>query len=160
MFFIRTASTRDVEKIRPVLLETWHDTYDSIYSEDVVNDICENWHSLDAIKKNVEERNAEYIVADNGEFIGGMAFIKAPSEDGIAYISQLYVLPDQQGQGVGRDLLAEMEMNFPEAKLMRLGVDARNVKAVGFYERFGYRNTNVRLEENGMEALVFEKQLL
>jgi ribosomal protein S18 acetylase RimI-like enzyme len=56
-------------------------------------------------------------------------------------------------------LLQEIEMSFPEAKVMRLGVDARNVKAVGFYERFGYKNMNIRLEEGGMEALVFEKQL-
>ena len=99
------------------------------------------------------------MVADDGKALGGVAFVKGPSEDGIAYLSQLYVLPEHQRQGVGRDLLQEIEMSFPEAKVMRLGVDARNVKAVGFYERFGYKNMNIRLEEGGMEALVFEKQL-
>ncbi len=159
MFFVRTASVRDIDKIRPVLVETWHDTYDGIYGVDFVNDICETWHSADAIKQNVEDRNAEYVVADDGQSLGGVAYVKAPSEDGIAYLSQIYVLPEHQRQGIGRDLLEEIELSFPEAKLMRLGVDARNVKAVGFYERFGYRNTNIRLEEGGLEALVFEKQL-
>ena len=159
MFFVRTASVRDLDKIRPVLVDTWHDTYDAIYSAEIVNDICENWHSVEAIKQNLEDRNAEFVVADDGKTLAGVAFVKAPSEDGIAYLSQLYVLPEHQRQGIGRDLLQEIEMSFPEAKVMRLGVDARNVKAVGFYERFGYKNMNIRLEEGGMEALVFEKQL-
>jgi ribosomal protein S18 acetylase RimI-like enzyme len=159
VFFVRTASVRDIDKIRPVLVDTWHDTYDAIYSAEIVNDICENWHSVEAIKQNLEDRNSEFVVADDGKTLGGVAFVKAPSEDGIAYLSQLYVLPEYQRQGIGRDLLQEIEMSFPEAKVMRLGVDARNVKAVGFYERFGYKNMNIRLEEGGMEALVFEKQL-
>jgi ribosomal protein S18 acetylase RimI-like enzyme len=164
LFFIRTASVRDIDRVRPVLVDTWHNTYDDIYSAEIVNDICETWHSVDTIKANIDERNAEYVVADSGEAIGGMAYVKGPKSDvgseGIAYLSQLYVLPEFQGQGIGCDLMDEVEASFPEAKLMRLGVDARNVKAVGFYEHFGYKNTGIRLEEGGMEALVFEKALL
>jgi hypothetical protein len=29
--FIRTAGERDLDEIRTLLVETWHDTYDGIY---------------------------------------------------------------------------------------------------------------------------------
>ena len=29
--FVRTASSRDIEAVRALLVETWHDTYDAIY---------------------------------------------------------------------------------------------------------------------------------
>lgn len=163
MFFVRTASVRDADKIQSLLIDTWHDTYDAIYSVEMVNDICADWHNLEAIGKNIDARNAEYVVADSGEEIGGMAFVKAPNEEGIAYLSQLYVLPKLQGQGIGKDLLGEIELNFPEAKKMRLGVDSNNLKAIGFYEHMGYENTGFSFEDTvsgrTIQALILEKAI-
>lgn len=31
MYFVRTASARDLDKVRALLNETWHATYDNLY---------------------------------------------------------------------------------------------------------------------------------
>lgn len=163
MFFVRTASIRDVEKVQLLLVETWHATYDAIHGAEFVDDICQTWHNVENIKSNIESRDGEYVVADSGEEIGGMAFVKAPSKDGNAYLSQIYVRPDLQRQGIGRDLMAEVENCFTEAKALRLGVDSKNLSAANFYEHLGYHNTGISfsdtVSDRAIEALVFEKTL-
>ncbi len=159
MVAIREADISDLDPLRSLLFQTWRHTFEPLHGKAHVDEICARWEDGRELKARIIAQDATFLVAHVDQHIIGMAFAKAPNQDGIAYLSQLYVLPDNQQQGIGSDLLCEIETSFPHAKLMRLGVDAKNVKAVGFYERFGYRNTNIRLQEGGMEALVFEKQL-
>ena len=159
MVSIRKADISDLDQVRSLLFLTWRHTFEPLHGTDHVDQICAVWEDGKELEARLIAKDANFLVAIIDQLIVGMAFARAPNVEGIAYLSQLYILPEHQRQGIGRDLLEEIELSFPEAKLMRLGVDARNVKAVGFYERFGYRNTNIRLEEGGLEALVFEKQL-
>ena len=48
--FVRTASERDLETIKALLVETWHATYDAIYGVERVNEITTEWHSVAALK--------------------------------------------------------------------------------------------------------------
>ncbi|MBO6919947.1 MAG: GNAT family N-acetyltransferase [Rhizobiaceae bacterium] len=159
MVAIREADISDLDPVRSLLFQTWRHTFEPLHGRQHVDKICALWEDGRELKARLEAQDATFLVAQLDQQTIGMAFANAPNAEGIAYLSQLYVLPDYQAQGIGSDLLYEIETSFPDAKLMRLGVDAKNVKAVGFYERFGYRNTNIRLQEGGMEALVFEKQL-
>lgn len=163
MFFVRTASVRDAEKLQTLLHDTWHATYDAIHGPEKVDEICQNWHSLDEIKRKIDKRQAEYIVADDGEQIGGMAFANGANDKGFAHLSQIYVLPDLQGQGIGADLLREIEDCFPEAKAMRLEVDVENSGAIAFYKHHGYMEVD-RTDDCGgagdnIPALIMEKLL-
>ena len=72
--WIRTASERDLQEIRALLVNAWHDTYDSIYGADKVSEINEDWHSLNALKPKLTQPDSEFILADAGEGISGMAF--------------------------------------------------------------------------------------
>lgn len=159
MVAIREADISDLDPVRSLLFQTWRHTFEPLHGKEHVDEICALWEDGRELKARIAAQDATFLVAQLDQQTIGMAFAKAPSSEGIAYLSQLYVLPEYQQQGIGCDLLGEIETSFSGAKLLRLGVDAKNVKAVGFYERFGYRNTNIRLQEGGMEALVFEKQL-
>ncbi|MBF0678339.1 MAG: GNAT family N-acetyltransferase [Devosia sp.] len=57
------------------------------------------------------------------------------------YIPFLFVAPECQGQGVGRELLSRMEvmLELEGAERVHLETPADNVRAVRFYERQGYR---------------------
>lgn len=159
MVTVREADISDLDRVRSLLFLTWRHTFEPLHGKDHVDQICALWEDGKELGARIIAQDAKFLVAAIDQRIVGMVFAKAPSVEGIAYLSQLYILPEYQEQGIGCDLLGEIETSFPSAKLMRLGVDGQNVKAVGFYERFGYRNTNIRLQEGGMEALVFEKQL-
>ena len=44
--FVRTASERDLQAVRDLLVETWHATYDHIYGVERVAAITDDWHSI------------------------------------------------------------------------------------------------------------------
>jgi len=53
-------------------------------------------------------------------------------------VCNLFVAPDEQGRGIGQELLAHVEALAAEEGLERLRLDS-SLTAVGFYERPGYR---------------------
>ncbi|EBW2381230.1 N-acetyltransferase, partial [Salmonella enterica subsp. enterica serovar Enteritidis] len=114
--FIRTASERDLEAVRTLLVETWHATYDALYGAERVTEITNEWHSVAALKAKLDAPRSEFVVADDGKSLAGMAFALADETGETVTIRNLYVLPSQQGHGVGGMLMDEIEDSFPEAK--------------------------------------------
>ncbi|QRM55053.1 GNAT family N-acetyltransferase [Sinorhizobium sp. BG8] len=165
MFFVRTASERDLAKVSTLLGETWHATYDALYGADKVAELTARWHSVPALKAQLARKNSEFVVADNGKEIGGMGY--AAMSDTLrkgAILHQLYVLPKFQRQGVGREMFAELETCFPDAEIMQLEVEPQNHAAIGFYLAHGFVKTGDTAScndaQSGIPALIMQKSLL
>lgn len=162
--FVRTASERDLAAIRALLVETWHATYDGIYGTARVNEITGEWHSIPALKSRLTRPNSEFLVADDGKVIAGMAFAAGSGDGRSVMLHQLYVLPSHQGRGIGSMLLEEIEHCFPEAQVIRLEVEEANLPAVRFYESHGFarsgRTANCGSDQSGIPALIYEKPLI
>lgn len=162
--FVRTASVRDIEAVRSLLVETWHDTYDAIYGRERVTAITDEWHSTLALAERLERPDSEFLVADDGERIGGMAFATAADEGKTILLHQLYVRPELQGRGIGGLLLEEIEDSFPGAERVRLEVEEANGKAVAFYTAQGFakvgRTGDCGKAGSGIEAAIFERPIV
>lgn len=163
MFFIRSASTRDIDTIREVLAETWRATYAQFYGAARVEEIIADWHSEAAIRASLEKPNGEFLVADDGKRIGGVAFASYSPQTKSVSLHQLYVRPECQGLGIGRDLFAEIETCFPGAHRLTLEVDPGNEPAIAFYKAHGLheagRTDNCGKGQSGIPALIMEKPL-
>ncbi|MHA6644661.1 GNAT family N-acetyltransferase [Mesorhizobium sp. A623] len=160
--FVRTAGERDLDVVRDLLTLTWHATYDGIYGVEKVNDITGEWHSTASLKARLTRPNSEFLVADDGKRLGGMAFAAATDDPVIVMLHQLYVHPDFQGRGIGRALLDEVEESFPEAKVLRLEVEEANGAAIAFYRANGFLPAGSTSDcggGSGLPALVLEKKL-
>ncbi|RUW65366.1 GNAT family N-acetyltransferase, partial [Mesorhizobium sp. M4B.F.Ca.ET.089.01.1.1] len=84
--FVRTASERDLVAIRALLVETWHATYDAIYGVERVTAITDDWHSIASLKARLTRPNSEFLVADDGKRLGGMAFAAATTDPKIVLL--------------------------------------------------------------------------
>jgi ribosomal protein S18 acetylase RimI-like enzyme len=160
--FVRTAGERDLAAVRDLLVETWHATYDSIYGAERVRAITDEWHSAASLKARLARPNSEFLVADDGKRIGGMAFAAATNDLAVILLHQLYVRPDCQRKGIGKLLLDEIEESFPEAKILRLEVEEANDAAVLFYRMNGFLPVGNASNYGGysdLPAHVFEKTL-
>ncbi|MFN7101907.1 MAG: GNAT family N-acetyltransferase [Pseudorhizobium sp.] len=164
VYFVRTAGERDLDKVRALLVETFHATYDVIYGEAKVRELVDAWHSPEALKARVEKTGGEFLVADDGKQLGGVAYaVMSKKMAKTAFLHHLYVKPSCQGQGIGRDIFAELETCFPDAEVMRLEVAVQNTRAISFYERLGFLEVD-RTQEcggpaSGLAAVVLEKPL-
>lgn len=164
MYFVRTASARDLDKVRLLLHETWHATYDSLYGAAKVDELHASWHSTAVLKTRLETKGSEFVVADDGKDIGGMGYAAMAADlPRTALLYMLYVRPSAQRQGIGRDLFAELETCFPDADRMRVEVEPDNAPAIAFYKGLGFdeigRNDNAGPKQSGMPALIFERLL-
>ncbi len=164
VFFVRTAAEGDVEKIRDLLKETFHATYDPFYGPEKVTQLVNSWHSPAAIRARIVRKDGEFLVADNGTELAGLGYAAMyPKMEKTVMLHQLYVRPSCQGEGVGRDIFAELETCFPYAEVMRTEVALENERAISFYQRLGFSEVD-RMEEwggpnSGLPAVVLEKPL-
>jgi len=162
MYFVRTASRQDLPAIESLLKETWHATYDAHHGPEKVAAIVQVWHSRARLEAQLDQPNSEFLVADNGQHIAGVAFAFMEEEKTVK-LSKLYVMPQMQGQKIGLHLLIEVENSFPEAERVVLEVDENNTAAIGFYERYGFkrngRTENCSEAGSGLPALIMEKSI-
>lgn len=164
MFFVRTASRADLEKVRALLAEAFHATYDRFYGPQRVRELLDAWSSPEVLERRLDEKGSEFLVADDGRRIGGMAYARRKdSRPETVILHQLYVHPECHRQGIGRDIFAELETCFPGADRMELEVEPRNEQAIAFYTAHGFIPVEEIVHENGvakgLKALVMQKPL-
>lgn len=88
--------------------------------------------------------NGHYVGAFSGEWLVGFCGLglRALAQTRhSAEIGPFYVHPDYQGRGVATAILAELSTMASGAGVERLelNVDTKNHRAIGFYERAGFR---------------------
>ncbi|MER9306047.1 GNAT family N-acetyltransferase [Mesorhizobium sp. M0293] len=160
--FVRTAGERDLAAVRMLLVETWHATYDALYGAAKVTEITDEWHSIASLRSRLTRPNSEFLVADDGKRIGGMAFAAATADAKVILLNQLYVHPDCQRRGIGQALLDEVEASFPEARVLRVEVEEVNGSAIAFYRSKGFLPVSTAAdsrEASRSTTLSFEKPL-
>ena len=162
--FVRTVSSLDIAAVRELLVATWHDTYDAIYGAERVRAITDEWHSAAKLETRLDQPHSEFLVADDGATLGGVAFATYSPEDKTVTLHQLYVRPGLQGQGIGSLLLDEIESCFPDADKMRLEVEEANAKAVGFYHQQGFAKVGQTADcgqaGSGIPAAIYERPIV
>ncbi|KFB10043.1 GNAT family N-acetyltransferase [Nitratireductor basaltis] len=160
-FYLRTAAPSDLPAVQQLLAETWHATYDRLYGVEKVTELTARWHSQETLRKRLTLPHSEFVLADDGSNILGMAFARMEKKD--VRLHQLYVSPRHQKRGIGRALLAEVMDCFPEAETISLEVDENNVQALTFYQRNGFsecgRTSDCGGNGDELPALILSRSL-
>jgi GNAT superfamily N-acetyltransferase len=73
-------------------------------------------------------------------------------------VCNLFVAPDEQGRGIGQELLEHVESMAREQGLTWLTLDS-SLTAVGFYERLGYRKTGEQSSGRFGDTVRMDKRL-
>lgn len=156
-FLIRRAVPREAGDTRRVLVETWHDTYDSLLGLEKVTEITSRWHAVEVLTEQIGSPDTSFLVAEHSGRLIGHAFARMLRPD-VLFLSRLYVLPAWQRQGLGARMLGAVVERHPGAARMHLYVEAENGKGVAFYRRHGFTVTGER-EGDGMRSLRMERLL-
>jgi ribosomal protein S18 acetylase RimI-like enzyme len=154
---IRLGEPADVEAVRTLLAETWHDTYDSLIGAEKVTEITNSWHSIENLSGQLTMPDASFLVAvEDGAIVGHiLATAKKPP---FMMISRLYVLPDRQRRGIGSSLIEAAAARHPACDILHLEVEADNKKGLSFYLREGFREVR-RSVTQGIDHIRMEKRL-
>lgn len=160
--WIRTASRNDINAIHDLLVETWHATLDDLVGREEVDRKIAHDYTTDMLKKMLSRPASEYVVADDGDMLHGVAYaaqgaVKGDSE--IALVLHLCVKPESQGQGIGQRLLIELEEAFPAARKIRVVLNKKDVWTQKFFEEQGYKHLGKSGDNKSDNDVVLEKTL-
>jgi len=137
---IRLATPADYPTIERIARQTWPHTFGSILSVEQLNYMLNWMYSQQAIAEQVEQKDHVFLIAfnDAGEAVGYVSF-EVNYVPAITKIHKLYLLPQTQGQGIGRLLIDEVARRTLAAgnTALSLNVNRQN-RAVQFYERLGF----------------------
>lgn len=137
---IRKASTDDIPVIRQMAEKAFPDTYKSILLPEQIDYMMEMMYSEQSLMRQMTvENNIFYIY----EGIGYVSFrYEKKTGDGrdLFHLEKLYVLPEFQGRGAGRELFETVVKAAGQISdgpvRIELNVNRYN-KALSFYEHIG-----------------------
>lgn len=126
-----------LEPLRELLRICWTDTYTGILPDDVIRTAIETWQSKDVITSGLSNPNAYYAgYSEDGALLGMVAARMV--DDSTLRIAQLYVHPEHQRKGIGRELMDAAVGHFDKAETVTLEVEEANPKGIAFYRKYGF----------------------
>ncbi|MEG9299005.1 ribosomal protein S18-alanine N-acetyltransferase [Mangrovibacillus sp. Mu-81] len=114
--------------------------------------------SREAFYNEIEQNHlSTYLVVEDGEHIAGYCGVWLVVDE--AHITNVAVLPDYRGQGLGEALMQRIMDISKEvgARLMTLEVRVSNEAAKGLYRKMGFQDGGIRkryYSDNQEDALV------
>mgnify|MGYP001565048009 CR=1 FL=1 len=149
MIKIISPEKKDTLGVVQVLYKTWLDTYPNkefgITREDIeehfraglTNEgLAERWEK---IKNDVGSKT---LIAKNGDLVVGVITIVFHADKN--QLKLIYVLPEYQGQGIGKQLWEEIKKYFDISKKCIVQMVTYNTKAINFYKKLGFKDTGKR----------------
>ena len=164
MISIRKTSPPDFPIIQSIAYQTWPETYGQILSKAQLNFMLDKFYALDFLKLNSDNNQLFYIIEENQKPIGFIGIEHNFEGKLITKIHKLYVLPNNQGKGIGKliiSFIADLAKKS-QSECLILNVNRFN-KATIFYQKTGFKiiqEVNIEIG-NGylMEDFVMEKQI-
>ncbi|MEK6757061.1 MAG: GNAT family N-acetyltransferase [Bacteroidota bacterium] len=138
---VRRWTLKDLPVVQDVLWKTWLESYKPFIPEADLKSYFSEHYDLDALTTLFQNPMAHGFVAEvDGRVVGFMRTAHEPEENRY-YVSSIYVLPDFQNRGLGRDLMKRAAEEAKSFKLDRvwIGVMVQNRQAVEWYEKMGYK---------------------
>lgn len=141
---IRDATEDDIDAIIGIGHRTWPSAY-GFAGDEYVRSGLATWWSTAAIERSL--RDTTVLVAAEGPELVGIGNIDLRGD--VPIIWKLYVVPESQGTGAGKALMAALLGRAP-GRPVRLEYVDGNDRAARFYERRGF--TELRREPGEREG--------
>lgn len=138
MLSINNAGVNDIPTIREITYLVWPQTYDPIVGAEQVTYMIDLFYTPDALTQQMESQHRFIICKDDDIAVGFASY--SQTEPGTFKIHKLYVLPDQQGKGIGKLLVGHItnELKNEGIKRLILNVNRYNTSAITFYDKAGF----------------------
>ncbi|HZT51443.1 MAG TPA: GNAT family N-acetyltransferase [Stellaceae bacterium] len=153
---IRPATAADLDAVRALLLEAWHQVYDPILGPDKVAEVTSRWHARGLLAAQIDQPRASFLVAEAGGILVAHGFAAVEAPDTLV-VSRLYVRPGRQRRGIGRRVFAALCARHPDCARLRLFVAAENPIGLAFWRREGFAEVREAIEE-GARVLHMERR--
>jgi GNAT superfamily N-acetyltransferase len=143
---IKLLSVDELIIVRELAFSTWPDTFKEILSNEQINYMLEWMYNLKTLSEQVKSGHQFYVYEENSIPKGFIGIELNYPEKNQLKIQKLYVLPELQGEGIGKRLIDKAIQVANQNGIYELVLNVNRFnKAVGFYKHIGF---TVSYEEN------------
>jgi N-acetylglutamate synthase-like GNAT family acetyltransferase len=158
---IRKATEEDITAITELAEKIWWPTYRNIISEEQISFMLKDMYSEESLKKQLVS-GVDFILAEKENLavaFAGFSLI----EPEVYKLHKLYVLPSEQGNGTGKNLIEYIADLAREqgGKILELNVNRGN-SASEFYKKVGfeiYRTVDISYHHFILNDYIMRKDL-
>ncbi len=101
------------------------------------------------------ENVSYHLIKLGTEVIGA---VRVRWNDDTYVLSQIFILPEYQGQGYAQEAIRQVEAAYPNASRWRLDTIEQEAKLCHLYEKMGYHKTGqTKRIKDGMDLVFYEK---
>lgn len=141
--YIRSVTEADISSLAKLAQTVYSDTFGSGMSEVELVEALET--RSEEYFRSVLDKDTILIAQDNGKLLGFIQFGE-PTYDSIETtdadleLNKIYIDKDQQGKGIGKQLMEAMLSHdrLKNIENIYLDVYAQNEKALGLYTKYGF----------------------
>lgn len=136
---IRTIAPSEVGIVHDLAHRIWPDTFSEILSPEQIEYMLEWMYNEQKLRDQILAGHQFAVIEEDGLPLGFIGMESNYQGSNALRIHKLYVLPDQQGKGLGKQLLtfADQEAKRLQQDRLHLNVNRFN-KAVNFYTYAGF----------------------
>ena len=142
----------DWAKIQKIAYETWPNAFGQVITKEQISYMLQLIYSEESLKKQILEKGHNFILAENDkQSLGFTSYEINYNSEHQLMIHKLYILPITQGLGIGTkflNLISEIAQ-LNNNKQLRLKVYFENTKAIGFYEKYGFKKIGTETTDIG-----------
>jgi GNAT superfamily N-acetyltransferase len=158
----KVQTKQQIEQVVCLAKTIWEKHYTPIIGEKQVTYMLDNFQSVVAIEQQIVEGYQYYLIKDT-EYLGYLGIV---IEEGIIFLSKLYLLEEARGKGIGREAINYVETIARDNKITKiyLTCNKHNISSLQVYKRLGF--ACVRTEESNigegyiMDDYVLEKKVV
>lgn len=138
---VRPWQKSDLGSIRRITWESWISTYLSFVPERDLRSHFEIHYTAESLLILFDDPSTQGFVAATDSQVVGYARLFFSRDENRLYVSSLYLLPECEGQGMGRRLFEAAEGYAAEKGLDELwiGVMVKNRRALDVYRKMGFQ---------------------
>lgn len=164
LFKIENAKPEDVEAMRSIVRDNWLVIYLNekygINIEDIKNIDWFNPEILEKRRKEIIENKdtvQTFVLKNDENKIVG--FCKVSKLDNMGEIDGMYVIQELQGKGLGKKLMEKALEWLGQNTDIKLKVVIYNTRAIEFYKKFGFKETENKITSYPGTKLANGKEL-
>lgn len=138
MLHMRDAELADIPLIRELTFNIWPATYGSILSKGQIDYMLDMMYRPEVLERQISREQSFFICYDDDTAVGFAAIGPKPAD--LWHLHKIYILPEQQGKGIGKFMLNHLVQYLKPkaAKALQLNVNRYN-NAKRFYEKTGFK---------------------
>lgn len=159
MIHIQPLESQQLESIAVLARRIWPVSYANILTPEQINNLLGRIYSLENLRGEMQSGHRFFIAMQHSQAIG---YASAYQDGSVLWLKKLYVLPEMQGQGIGKELMQAALDAFPLAEEIRLLVNRDNLPAQQFYLRQRFTQTGevaVQMGDFQFVDFVFSKTI-